>query len=128
MKKAMIIILSIVGVLVLVIGGGLIYITSGLETGKNLAINAVDLTQIEDGTYSGSYEGGRWANSVDVTVSDHKISQIDVIKTVNIETPEVTNQIVENVMEKQNTTVDTISGATITSKAYLKSIEKALTN
>jgi len=128
MKKAMIIILSIVGVLVLVIGGGLIYITSGLETGKNLAINAVDLTQIEDGTYSGSYEGGRWANSVEVTVSDHKISQIDVIKTVNIETPEVTNQIVENVIEKQNTTVDTISGATITSKAYLKSIENALAN
>ena len=128
MKKAMIIILSIVGLLVLVIGGGLIYITSGLETGKNLAINAVDLTQIEDGTYSGSYEGGRWANSVDVTVSDHKISQIDVIKTVKIETPEVTNQIVENVIEKQNTTVDTISGATITSKAYLKSIENALAN
>ncbi|KNZ40933.1 FMN-binding protein [Acetobacterium bakii] len=128
MKKVMIIILSIVGVLVLLVGGGLIYITSGLETGENLAINAVDLSKIEDGTYSGSYEAGRWTNTVEVTVSDQKIAQIHVVKTVSFENQEATNEIINSVIEKQNTTVDTISGATVTSKAYLKSIENALTN
>jgi len=51
-----------------------------------------------------------------------------VVKTVGFEIPETTNTIINNVMEKQNTTVDTVSGATVTSKAYLKSIENALMN
>jgi len=127
MKKAIIIIGCVVGVLVLFIGGGLLYITNGLNTGANLAINPVDLTQIEDSTYSGSYGSGRWNNTVEVTVSDKKIAQIKVVKTVGFEIQETTNTIISSVIEKQNTTVDTVSGATVTSKAYLKSIENALT-
>lgn len=126
MKKAMIIILSIVGVIVLTIGGGVLYITNGLETGKNLVINSVDLAQVNDGVYTGTYNGGRWTNEVAVTVSNKKISQIDVVKTVSFETPDVTHTVINNVIEKQDTKVDTVSGATITSKAYLKSIENAL--
>jgi len=125
-KKAMIIVGCIVGVFVVIIGSGLLYITSGLKTGENLGINAVDLTQIQDGTYPGSYEGGRWTNAVAVTVSDKKITQINVVKTVNFDNPEVTDTIFKAVIEKQNTTADTVSGATVTSKAYLKSIENAL--
>ncbi|WP_414732685.1 hypothetical protein [Acetobacterium carbinolicum] len=68
MKKAMIIILSILGVLVLVGAGGFFYLTSGLESGENLAINPVDLQKIEDGTYAGVYESGRWTNEVAVTI------------------------------------------------------------
>lgn len=126
MKKATIIILSILGVLVLVAGGGIFYVSNGLEAGENLVINPVDLAKVEDGTYFGSYQGGRWSNEVEVTVSAHQISQIDVIKTVGFESPDTTDAIIRSVIEKQNTTVDTISGATITSKAYLKSIENAL--
>lgn len=126
MKKAMIIILSIVGVIVLTIGGGVLYMTNGLETGKNLVINSVDLAQVSDGVYTGTYHGGRWTNEVAVTVSNKKISQIDVVKTVSFETPDVTHTVINNVIEKQDTKVDTVSGATITSKAYLKSIENAL--
>ncbi|MGV8906081.1 MAG: FMN-binding protein [Acetobacterium sp.] len=127
MKKAVIIIGCVVGVLVLIIGGGILYITNGLHTGEKLGINAVDLTQIQDGTYSGTYESGRWSNAVDVTVSGKKITQIDVVKSVSFEQPEVTETIINAVIEKQNTTVDTVSGATVTSKAYLKSVENALT-
>lgn len=126
MKKAMIIILSIVGVIVLTIGGGVLYMTNGLETGKNLVINSVNLAQVNDGVYTGTYNGGRWTNEVAVTVSNKKISQIDVVKTVSFETPDVTHTVINNVIEKQDTKVDTVSGATITSKAYLKSIENAL--
>lgn len=126
MKKAMIIILSIVGVIVLTIGGCVLYMTNGLETGKNLVINSVNLAQVNDGVYTGTYNGGRWTNEVAVTVSNKKISQIDVVKTVSFETPDVTHTVINNVIEKQDTKVDTVSGATITSKAYLKSIENAL--
>ncbi|MEO1816353.1 MAG: FMN-binding protein [Acetobacterium sp.] len=126
MKKAMIIILSILGVLVLVGAGGVFYITNGLEAGENLAINPVDLTNIEDGTYAGVYQAGRWSNEVAVSVADHQIANIDVVKTITIEAPEMTSTIINSVIEKQNTTVDTVTGATVSSKAYLKSIENAL--
>ena len=127
MKKAMIVILSILGVLVVVGAGGVFYITNGLEAGENLAINPVDLTAIEDGTYAGVYQAGRWSNEVAVSVADHQIANIAVVKTVTIDDPEMTSTIINNVIKNQNTTVDTVSGATVTSKAYLKSIENALT-
>ncbi len=126
MKKAIIIILSILGVLVLVGAGGVFYITNGLESGENLAINPVDLRGIDDGTYTGVYKAGRWSNEVAVSVANHQISNIAVVKTVSLEAPDVTNTIISSVIEKQNTTVDTVTGATVSSKAYLKSIENAL--
>ena len=127
MKKAMIVILSILGVLVVVGAGGVFYITNGLEAGENLAINPVDLTAIEDGTYAGVYQAGRWSNEVAVSVADHQIANIAVVKTVTIDDPELTSTIINNVIKNQSTTVDTVSGATVTSTAYLKSIENALT-
>ena len=127
MKKAMIVILRILGVLVVVGAGGVFYITNGLEAGENLAINPVDLTAIEDGTYAGVYQAGRWSNEVAVSVADHQIANIAVVKTVTIDDPEMTSTIINNVIKNQSTTVDTVSGATVTSKAYLKSIENALT-
>lgn len=127
MKKAMIVILSILGVLVVVGAGGVFYITNGLEAGENLAINPVDLTAIEDGTYAGVYQAGRWSNEVAVSVADHQIANIAVVKTVTIDDPELTSTIINNVIKNQNTTVEAVSGATVTSKAYLKSIENALT-
>ena len=123
----MIVILSILGVLIVVGAGGIFYITNGLEAGENLAINPVDLTAIEDGTYAGVYQAGRWSNEVAVSVADHQIANIAVVKTVTIDDPEMTSTIINNVIKNQNTTVDTVSGATVTSKAYLKSVENALT-
>ena len=127
MKKAMIVILSILGVLIVVGAGGVFYITNGLEAGENLAINPVDLTAIEDGTYAGVYQAGRWSNEVAVSVADHQIANIAVVKTVTIDDPEMTSTIINNVIKNQSTTVEAVSGATVTSKAYLKSIENALT-
>ncbi len=127
MKKVVIVMLSLLGVLVLLGAGGVLYITSGLEAGENLAINPVDLTDIEDGTYTGVYRAGRWSNELTVDVADHQITSIAVVKTVTFEKPEVTSAMINAVIEKQNTAVDTVSGATVTSKAYLKSIENALT-
>lgn len=127
MKKVMIMILSILGVLVVIGAGGMFYITKGLEAGKNLAINPVDLKGIEDGTYTGVYQAGRWTNEVAVSVADHQISNIEVVKTIRLEKPDVTTTMINRVIEKQNTTVDTVSGATVSSKAYLKAIENALT-
>ncbi len=102
------------------------YLTKGLEEVLNVGINPVDLSGIEDGVYSGSYDLGRWANELKVTVENHKITDIQIEEDVKFAQPEVSSQLFQRVIKEQNTTVDAISGATVTSKAYLKSIENAL--
>jgi Uncharacterized protein conserved in bacteria len=116
----------VVIIAVLIIGGCVFYITRGLETGKNMEIGNLDVSGIENGTYSGKYNGGRFSNEVKVTVQGGKITNIEVVKSVRFEKPESTSELLKKVIDKQDTDIDIISGATVTSKAYLKSIENAL--
>ena len=115
-----------VSLLIIIAIGGVFFITRGLKSGVNLVINNVDLSSLSDGTYDGKYNAGRWTNEMNVTIKDHKITKLDVVKDVSISKFEVTNAMLSKVIKKQNTNVDVVSGATVTSKAYLKSIENAL--
>lgn len=111
--------------IIAVIGAGF-YMTRGLEKGKDIVVNEVKTTRLIDGDYNGEYKSGRWSNEVKVTIKEGKISALEVIKDVTFPKPEWTKQLFDKVIEKQSTEVDVISGATVTSKAYLKSIENAL--
>lgn len=126
MKLVLKAVLTLFVAFVLLSAGGMFYLSRGLESGSGLAVNAVELSSLDDGTYKGQYKAGRWSNIVDVTVKDHKIIKIDVVKDVLFKRPEVTKDLFERVISRQNTDVDVVSGATVTSKAYLKSIENAL--
>ncbi len=126
MKKFFKIMLSIFLVFALFVCSGIIYITRGLESGKKLVIKDINLSLLSDGTYSGKYNAGRWTNELNVTIKDNKIAEIHVVKDVKFSKPNLSSALFNRVVEKQNTNVDTISGATVTSKAYLKSIENAL--
>lgn len=120
------VILSIFIVAIIIIGGGVVYLKNGLETGNELIINNVNIASLSDGSYNGKYDGGRWSNEVSIAIKNHKITKIDVIKDVVFKKPEVTEEILNKVIKNQNINVDVVSGATVTSKAYLKSIENAL--
>ena len=126
MKRFFKVLLGIIIVLALVIGGGYLYITSGLNAGSQLVINPVDLTNLADGTYTGHYDAGRWANELNVTIKDQKITSIDMMKDIKFPKPEMTEALFKEVINKQNTDVDVISGGTVSCKAYLKAIEDAL--
>lgn len=125
MKTYIKIILGIVIILVLAIGGGCFFISRGLDSGKDMIINHINTSQYENGVYEGKYNGGRWSNEVSVVLEDGKITEINVVKSVLVEKQEVTRELINNVIEKQDTVVDVVSGATVTSKAYLKAIENA---
>lgn len=127
MKLFLKIFLAVVIVIVLAVGGFGFYITRGLDTGAKLDIGSVDLNKVEDGVYKGDYNSGRFSNEVSVTVKDHKITNIEIVKDVAISKPEVTKELFDNVIENQDVDVDTVSGATVTSKAYLEAIKNALT-
>lgn len=126
MKKILKITVSIFIILFLIAIGGGLFITRGLESGINLIVNDVNLSSLSDGVYNGKYNAGRWSNEMNITIKEQKIIKIDVVKDVFFSKPEVTKALLSKVLEKQNTNVDVISGATVTSKAYLKAIENSL--
>lgn len=128
MKLFLKIVLVIILIFAIAVGCLGVYITRGLKEGGNLTVNPVNVTQMEDGNYEGEFGKGRWHNEVNVTIKDNMITQIDIIKSVLFEKPEVTQDLIDKVIVNQNTNVDVITGATVTSKAYLKAIEDALTD
>jgi len=54
-------------ILIVLCGITLAFALPGLKETTALEIEAVDLTQIPDGTYTGSYNCFRWSNTVKVT-------------------------------------------------------------
>ena len=126
MKLFLKIFVAVALIIALAIGGLAFYITRGLHTGAELVIDSVDLNSVEDGVYEGDYNSGRFSNKVSVTVMDHKITDIELDKDITFNKPEVTKEIFDKVIEEQNVDVDSVSGATVSGKAYLKAIENAL--
>jgi len=101
------------------------------QEAKSLPLDAVDFGKLNDGIYRGAYEGGmyKWrANECDVTVADGKVTGIQLV--VSKENPDGENTLHETLYDRviagQSLQVDTVSGATLTSKAYLQAVENAL--
>ena len=121
-----VILVTIVG---LGLGGAIIFTSGERREGRNLPIAVVDFKKLKDGTHIGEYEGGMKklrANEVQVTMSSGKVTDIKILKHKENQSPEFTGKLYDRVIKAQSLQVDTISGATITSKAYLKSVENAL--
>jgi len=93
---------------------------------RNLTVNDVKLAKLSDGVYEGSFNGGRFSNAVVVTVKDHKITEIKKTKPLSTPTNDIYKQIYDEVMRKQSVHIDTVSGASVTTKTALKAIENAL--
>ncbi len=112
---------------VLVIGFSMVfYLSKDLNSTTKLTLEPIDLSVLADGVYQGTFEHGRFSNQVKVTVQNQKIVAIEFTKMVDFDWPEVREALIREVLAKQNVDIDTISEATATSKAYLKSIEDAL--
>lgn len=95
----------------------------GKDKTEKLIIDPVDLQQVPDGTYLGQYNGYRFTNIAEITVADHKITKIDIVKT---QREELSLELAEAVISAQSPVIDTISGATLDQKAFLKAVEIAL--
>jgi len=87
----------------------------------------VDLEKIEDGVYQGEFTGGRWKNKLEVTVKNHKITDIKLLQASDMSgIKDIGEKVFKKVEEEQSLQIDTVSGATVHTKAVLKSIENAL--
>lgn len=92
---------------------------------KNTVIEDVDFTKIQDGDYTGEYDVFLVNAKVNVKVEGGRIVDIKLIEHKHGKGYSG-EAILSKVIEKQTLKVDTISGATGSSKTILKSIEKAL--
>jgi uncharacterized protein with FMN-binding domain len=95
---------------------------------RAMAIGHVDMQAARDGTYRGEYAYGSFTYAVDVTVADHRITEIIVVANRDTTHAKKAEGVLPRVLELQKNDVDAISGATTTSKALLKAIENAIRN
>jgi uncharacterized protein with FMN-binding domain len=93
----------------------------------DIVIEEPDLTAITDGIYHGSFDAILVAADVSVKVEDKKIANIVIDKHKN-ERGRKAEAITAEVISAQSLKVDTISGATNSSKVILKAIDNALNN
>ena len=128
MKKFFKILITIIVLIGIIMAGGVFFMSKGLEAGKNVVINGLNVSTVKDGVYNGKYQAGRWSNEVKVTVRDKKITDIKIVDDVKFVDAKVRDNLFKEVIQKQDTKVNVVSGATVTTKAYLKSIENAFTN
>lgn len=126
MKKVYKIILGLIGLIILLIISSIFVLMNGMKDVETIKINNVDLLNIKDGSYIGNFEETRWSNTVEVKIENHRIIDIVLLDDVMISLEGLSNRLFENVIHNQSLKVDIETGASITSKAYLKAIENAL--
>jgi len=93
----------------------------------NVQICDVDLASVPDGKYEGTHKVFPISAVVEVTVKEHKITGIDLVKHQNGQGG-AAEAIPGKVVEAQSLQVDAVSGATLSSKVILLAIEDALKN
>lgn len=125
--------IALIAVAALGAGGGFAwwwFVIREHQEARSLPLNAVDFSKLKDGSYRGAYAGGmyKWrANECLVTVSSGRVTDIQLAGSTDPGGKNTQHQeLYDRVIRAQSLQVDTISQATLTSKAYLQAIENAL--
>ena len=76
---------------------------------------------LPDGEYTGEFSRYRWSNKVKVTIEGGRIVAIQPENSGGLE-----RELSEQIMARQSLQVDIKTGATVSSNAFLKAVEDAL--
>lgn len=103
--------------------------TSESESDSSLAdIAAVqDAFAYKDGTYYGTGKGFAGTMKVKVDISGGKIASISIVSTKDGDSyVKSASSLLDTIVEKQSTNVDTVSGATFSSRGIIAAVRSAL--
>ena len=103
--------------------------TSESESDSSLAeIAAVqDAAAYKDGTYYGTGKGFAGTMKVKVDISGGKIASISIVSTKDGDSyVKSASSLLDTIVEKQSTNVDTVSGATFSSRGIIAAVRSAL--
>ncbi len=96
-----------------------------------MIINDIDISAIKDGVYKGSYKfsfSDKSVYHVITSVKDHRIKKINLQFDEKIKSrfTTIAKDVFERIIDRQTPNVDVVTGASITSKQYMKAIENSL--
>ena len=116
-------------IIITVIGVGMTLLMIGQRVVLEETIAPIQTSDLEDGIYTGSYNEYRWKSTLKIHVENGEITQIEIIKDHLIPADIQRTQLFNNIKSSnQLDEVDVVAGSTVTSIAYLKAVEDALSN
>ena len=95
------------------------------EKAKELEITPPELDTVADGTYRGFYEAGLTKAEVETRIRGGRIVTLQLLSHDHGRGGEA-EILVDRIVERQTLDLDTVSGATISSKVILKASELAI--
>jgi uncharacterized protein with FMN-binding domain len=106
------------------------------ELSRRIDLRDVDVSKVPDGAYPASYTidppppvvAANKTVSVRVTISGGRYAAIEILQPPKLGDSAVYKTLVARIQETQRLSIDAVSGATITSAAVLKAIQKAVSS
>ncbi len=99
---------------------------SQAEISNSSANSSTSQDKYKDGTYIGIGQGKNPDLKVSVTVKDGKIANVEIVSNNETKGKEALNVVPKEIVDKQSTDVDVVSGATMTSKGIMAAVNDAL--
>ncbi len=125
-KKILLLIAGIISVIA-VVSGGIFLVNMGKykATVRDMTFSGIDITRVPDGTYEGDFDAGFVYAKVRVAVKNGIMTDVKLLEHKNGKGASA-ETIIHTIVEKQTTDVDSVSGATSSSKVIRKAVENAL--
>jgi len=126
-KKTLVIfiLISVVIIGILYFAWYLYDVNSYKKSVADITVFDINLSNIPNGVYDGAYDVGYISAKVEVVVNNGTIEKISLLEHKN-EKGAPAEVITDNMIKEQKIDVDTISGATNSSKVIKKAVENAL--
>ena len=128
MKKSVRILIIVLSIIVIFCIVGFVMFQSmqkGINDLLELEMTDIDLTDIEDGDYIGTYQQLPVTVKVTVKIVNHDIISIEILKHDNGQ-GQSAELIINDIVEEDSILVDTVAGATISSKCIQLAVKNAL--
>lgn len=127
MKRTIISLTIFIAFIGIIVGVFIGFLMIGQNQVLTETIDEIEFASVLDGSYVGSYQEGRWKNTVEVTIENGQVTEVIVLDDMTFQDDLLRTLIFERVKQASRLDeVDTVSGGTVSSIAYLKAIEDAL--
>lgn len=97
-----------------------------LQTYRTLAVSDISAAAVADGEHSGVADCG-FVYRVTVVTRERRIEAIRVVANRDAHYAKIAEAVLQRIVQRQNANVDTITGATTTSRCLMRAVDNALT-
>ena len=126
MKKGLKVVLIVIAIIVLLVGVMVAVMFQKTKKAIDNQVNVdINMEQVADGVYKGSSDGGLVQVEVEVKVKNHKIVAINLLKHQNGKGKSA-ESILDDMISQNTDDVETVSGATTSSKTIRNAVNNAL--